>query len=121
MSDFLTQEECAPNLNSATIAGKVIKVEALSSKTPGLRVTIGYQKTWQNGGTQEIPISCYVSGAERIAQLDWLKVGEVVVIHGEVTDKGSVYAHLIERPYHVAREPGEDDAFLAGMQRSQHV
>jgi hypothetical protein len=42
----------------------------------------------------------------------------VVVIHGEVTDKGSVYAHMIERPYHVAREPGEDDAFLAGMQRS---
>jgi hypothetical protein len=56
----------------------------------------------------------YLTGAERVAKLDWLKVGEVVVIHGEVTDKGAVYAHVIERPYRVDREPSKDDAFLTG-------
>ena len=40
-------------------------------------------------GVQEIPITCYVSGAERIEKLRWLKVGEVVLARGELTDKGS--------------------------------
>ena len=58
---------------------------------------VGYQKSWPNGATQEIPIPCYVTGAERIAQLGWLKEGAVVVIHGELTDKAAVYAHHLER------------------------
>jgi hypothetical protein len=119
MSDFLTEAECAPNLNSATIAGKVIKVEALTGKVTGFAFSVGYEKHWPNGGSQEIPIRCYVTGADRIEKLGWLKPGEVVLVHGEVTDKGAVYAHQLECLSKMAREPGADDAYLAGMQRSQ--
>jgi hypothetical protein len=97
MSDVLTEQDCIPNLNAATIAGKVVKVEPLTGKTPGLALTIGYMKRWPNGGSQEIPIRCYATGAGRIEKLDWLKVGEVVLVHGEVTDKAAVYAHQIEQ------------------------
>jgi hypothetical protein len=78
---------------------------------------IGYIKHWANGGSQEIPIRCYATGAERVEKLGWLKVGEVVLVHGEVTDKGAIYAHQLEQPSKPARQPGEDDQFLAGMQK----
>ena len=90
MSDFLTQEACAPNMNAATIAGRVIKAEPLTGKTPGITFVVGYQKHWPNGGTQEIPLRCYLTGAERIDKASWLKAGEVVLVHGEVTDKGAI-------------------------------
>jgi hypothetical protein len=117
MDDFLTEQECLPNLNSATIAGKVLKVEPLSGKTSGLSVVVGYLKQWPNGGSQEIPLRCYVTGADRIEKLSWLKAGEVVLVKGEVTDKGAVYAHHVVQMSKPAREPGHDDAYLAGMQR----
>jgi hypothetical protein len=34
-----------------------------------------------------------VTGAERLEKLDWLKVSQIVLVQGEVTDKGSVYAY----------------------------
>jgi hypothetical protein len=119
MSDFLTEAECSPNMNAATIAGKVIKVEPLSSKTPGLSIVVGYMKQWPNGGSQEIPLRCYVTGATRLEKLGWLKVGEFILAHGELTDRGALYAHQLEWLSKPPREPGEDDAYLAGMQASQ--
>jgi hypothetical protein len=56
MSDFLGEADCASNMNAATIAGKVIKVEPLTGKTLGLSCVVGYQKQWPNGGSQEIPM-----------------------------------------------------------------
>jgi hypothetical protein len=120
MDDFLSEADYVPNMNSATIAGKVIKVEPLTGKTVGLSFVIGYQKHWPSG-VQEIPIRCYATGAERLEKLRWLKAGEVVLISGEVTDRGSVYAHRIEQLSKPAREPGEDDEFLAGMQRTSKM
>jgi hypothetical protein len=117
---FLTEAECAPNLNSATIAGKVMKVEPLTGKTPGLTFVVGYLKYWPNGGTQEIPVRCYVSGAERTEKVkSWLKPGEVVLVHGEVTDRNAIYGHQIKWLSKPERQPGEDDEFLAGVQTSQ--
>jgi hypothetical protein len=111
----LTEQDCAPNLNSATIAGKVIKVERLTGKTPGISFVIGYQKHWPSGGVQEIPIKCYVSGEARLEKLGWLKVGEVVLAHGEVTDKGGIYAHQLEQ-LSTAGRPSEDvDGFFQRM------
>jgi hypothetical protein len=116
---FLSEEDCVPNLNSATIAGKVIKVEPLKGKSPGLAFTVGYLKHWPNGGSQDIPVRCYVTG-ERVEKLkSWMKAGEVVLVHGEITDKNAVYAHVVERLSIPQREPGEDDAYLAGVQQSQ--
>jgi hypothetical protein len=119
MSDFLSEADCAPNINTATIAGKVIKVEPLTGKTPGLSFVVGYMKHWPNGGTHEIPLQCYLTGAERIEKASWLKVGEVVLIHGEVTDKGAVYAHQLEQLSKPICQPGEGDQFLTGMQKVQ--
>jgi hypothetical protein len=121
MSDFLTQEECAPNLNSATIAGKVTKAEPLTGKTPGLTFVVGYQKHWPNGGTQEIPIRCYVTGQERVEKLHWLQPGETILAHSEITDRGALYCHQIEHLSKPERVPGEGDEFLAGLQRSRNV
>jgi hypothetical protein len=87
MSDVLTRKECVANLNTATMAGKVLKVEALTGKATGFAFTIGYEKHWPNGSVQTIPIRCYVTGAERVAKLRWLKPGEVVLVHGEVTER----------------------------------
>jgi hypothetical protein len=90
-------EDCLVNLNTVTVAGKVASVEKISGKVPGLVFIISYQKHWPSGGVQEIPIRCYVSGEARIEKLDWLRPGEWVLAHGEVTDKGSIYAHQIEQ------------------------
>jgi hypothetical protein len=117
MGDFLSEADCIPNLNAATIAGKVIKVEPLTGKTPGLALVVGYMKHWPNGGSQEIPIRCYATGEGRIEKLDWLKVGEVVLVRSEVTDKGAVYAHQLEQLSKSMRQPGTDEQFLAGMQK----
>jgi hypothetical protein len=38
-----------------------------------------------------------VSGQERIEKLAWLKVGEMVLAKGELTDRGGVYAHQLEQ------------------------
>jgi hypothetical protein len=119
MSDFLTEAACVPNMNAATTAGKVIKVEPLTSKTPGLSIVVGYMKHWPNGGSQEIPLRCYVTGEARLEKLGWLKAGEVILVHGEVTDKGAVYAHQLEQLSTREREPGEDDQYLTGLQKSQ--
>jgi hypothetical protein len=116
---FLTEQDCAPNINSATIAGKVIKREEIKGKSIGISFVVGYQKHWPSGGIQEIPIRCYVSGQERIEKLGWLKMGEVVLVHGEVTDRGAVYAMQIEHLSKPERIPGEDDEYLAGMQRTR--
>lgn len=105
-----------PNLNAATIAGKIIKVELFQGKSIGLSFVVGYQKHWTSNDVQEIPVRCYVTGAERVEHLSWLKVGEVVLVHGQVTDKGAVYAHQLERLAKPERAPGENDEFLAGMQ-----
>jgi hypothetical protein len=119
MSDFLSWEECVVNMNAATIGGKIAKVEALTGKATGFAFTIEYKKQWPNGTTQTIPIRCYVTGAERVEKLSWLKPGEWALVHGETTDKGAIYAHQLEWLSKPEREPGEDDQFLAGMQRSQ--
>jgi hypothetical protein len=116
MRDFRSEADCVPNMNAATVAGKVIKVAALSGKTPGLSFVVGDQKHWPNGSTQEIPLRCYLTGAERMEKASWLKVGEVVLVHGEVTDKGAIYAHQLEHLSKPPRQPGEGDQFLAGMQ-----
>jgi hypothetical protein len=86
MDDFLTYEDCVANLNTATLAGKVLTVELLTGKATGFAFTISYEKHWPNGGTQTIPIRCYVTGADRLERLGWLKAGEWVLAHGEVTD-----------------------------------
>jgi hypothetical protein len=114
--DFQTEADCAPNLNSATIAGKVIDMKPLTGKTVGFSFVVGYQKHWPNG-IQEIPLKCYVSGAERIEKLGWLKVGEVVLVRGELTDKGSLYGLQIDQLSVPERIPGENDAYLSGMQK----
>jgi len=116
MSDVLSEQDYLPNMNTVVIAGKVIKVEPLTGKTPGLAVTVGYIKHWPNGGSQEIPLCCYVMGTERLEKLGWLQVGEVVLVSGEVTDKGSVYAHRLEPFSKPARQTGEGDQYLAAMQ-----
>jgi hypothetical protein len=66
MADFLSEEDCALNLNSCTLAGKVITREALKGKSVNISFVVSYQKQWPSGGVQEIPIRCYVSGQERI-------------------------------------------------------
>jgi hypothetical protein len=116
---FLAESDCLPNLNTATIAGKVVRVESLQGKVPGLALTISYTKHWPNGGTQDIPIRIYVMGEARLKKLAWMKPGEVALVHGEVTDKNAVYAYQIEWLSKPERQPGEDDAFLTGMQTSQ--
>jgi hypothetical protein len=118
MSDFLSEDECIPNMNTCTIAGRVIKVGPLQGKSVGISCVVGYQKHWPNGSTQEIPLRCYVTGQERIEKLSWLKAGEVVLVSGEVTDKGSVYAHRLEQLSKPEREPGDDDAYVRGMSQT---
>jgi hypothetical protein len=119
MEDFLSIEACLPNLNAATIGGQVLTVEALTGKATGLTFTIGYEKHWPNGNVQAIPIRCYVTGAERVEKLRWLKPGEWVLVHGEVTDKSAIYAYQVEWLSRPPREPGEEDAYLTGMLTSQ--
>jgi hypothetical protein len=119
MTDVFTEADCVPNLNSATLSGKVRTVEALTGKVTGVAFTIGYQKHWPKGAVQTIPIRCYVTGPERVETLGWLKAGEVVLVHGEITDKGAVYAHRLEWLSRPERESGDDDAYLTGMQASQ--
>jgi hypothetical protein len=118
MADAVPYEDSVVNFNSATVGGQVIKVEQLSGKTVGLVFHVGFEKRWPSG-TQEIPIRCYVSGAERIAKLGWLKSGAWALVRGEITDRGSVYALEIQQLSKAGREPGEDDEYLAGMQRSR--
>jgi hypothetical protein len=43
----------------------------------------------------------------------------VVLVHGEVTDKGAIYAHQLEQLSKPARHPGEGDQFLAGIQAGE--
>jgi hypothetical protein len=121
MNDFLTWEDCVVNMNTATIAGEVLKVESLTGKATGFAFTIGYQKQWPNGNTQTIPIRCYVTGAERAEKLGWLQPGAWALVHGEVTDKGTVYARQLEWLSRPAREASEDDAYLAGILASNET
>jgi hypothetical protein len=96
----------------------VVKVEPLTGKATGAAFTIAYKKEWPNGNVQIIPIRCYVTGTDRLEKLTWLKAGEWALVHGEVTDKGAVYAHQLEHLSKSERPAGHDDAYLAGMQRT---
>jgi hypothetical protein len=117
MADVLTYEDCVVNFNAATVGGRIVKVEQLSGKTVGLVFHVAVQKHWPSG-VQEIPIRCYISGAERIAKLGWLKPGAWALVRGEITDRGSVYALDIQQLPKAGREPGEDDdEYLASAQR----
>lgn len=117
MTEFLDESECLPNMNSCTVAGKVVRAEPLQGKTPGMAFTISYTKRWPSGGSSEIPIRCYMTGAERTEKLSWLKVGEVVLVAGEITDKNAVFGHRVERLSTPARDHGAEaeDAYLRGM------
>ena len=117
MPEF-TVDEQPPNLNSATIAGKIIKVDALKGKSVGISFVVGYQKTWPSGGVQEIPIRCYLTGAERVEKANWLQASEVVVVHGEVTDKGPIYAYRLEQLSKSEYDVSQDDAYVQGMQHN---
>jgi hypothetical protein len=117
MTDFLSEEDLAPNLNNAVLAGTVRTVNPLPGKTPGLSFIVRYVKHWPSGDTQEIGIPCYLTGQQRTDQASWLKPGEVVIVQGEVTDRGAIYAHRVQPWSRPAREPGADDEYLAGAQR----
>jgi hypothetical protein len=91
MDEFLSEEDCRPNLNNVTLAGKVLKVERLAGKTSGIAFVVSYIKQWPNGGTQEVPIRAYTTG-RRVDTLGWLKPGETVLIRGEIVEKMGVYA-----------------------------
>src|SRR5262245_26109307 len=109
MEDYqpLGPEELAPNINTATVAGRVTKVEKLTGKTPGLSFIIAYQKHWPSGGVQEVGIKCYVSGESRLEKLAWLKPGAWALAHGELTSAGSVYAHRLEE-LSASGQPSDD-------------
>jgi hypothetical protein len=55
-----------------------------------------------------------VTGAERLEKLDWLKVSQIVLVQGEVTDKGSVYAYQTQPLLTPERNLGEN-IYLRGM------
>ena len=118
MDEFLSEADCAPNMNTVIVAGKVIRAEKLTGKTVGISFVVGYQKHWRGGDVQEIPIRCYLTGAERTEKTSWLRPGEVVLVRGEVTDKGAVFAHQLEQLSKPARDPSEADAYLRGMSRT---
>jgi hypothetical protein len=44
MSDFLSIEDCAPNLNTVTLSGRVGKLKAIIGKATGMAFTIGHKK-----------------------------------------------------------------------------
>jgi hypothetical protein len=120
MNGFIDHKDCTPNLNTATIAGKVITVEPWQGRVAVLMFTVGYLKTWPaSGDREEIKLRCYLTGKERIDHASGLQPGEVVLVHGEVTDKGAIYAHELERLSRSAYQSDEDDQFLAGMLRHQ--
>jgi hypothetical protein len=96
MNNFLTEENGGLNLNSYVGAGRVSRIEPLTGRTPGLAFSIDYQKTWPSGDRDIWPIWCYVAGAERLEQLKWMKVNEMVVVRGEVTNRNNIYAYQVE-------------------------
>jgi hypothetical protein len=55
-----------------------------------------------------------VTGAERLEKLDWLKVSQIVLVQGEVPDKGSVYAYQTQPLLTPERNLGEN-IHLRGM------
>jgi hypothetical protein len=104
---FLSEENCEPNLNSWVGAGRISKLEPLPGKTPGLAFTVDYRKTWPNGGHDIWPLRCYTSGAERVAQLQWMQLHSMVIVAGEVTNRNTIYARQVQ-PWTPA--PKEDQA-----------
>jgi hypothetical protein len=52
---------------------------------------------------------------ERIDKLRWLKAGEVVLVKGEVTDRGSVYVHQVEQLSASGRASEDVDGFFQRM------
>jgi hypothetical protein len=117
MPDVLSEEDSLPNLNTCCLAGTVRTVHPLPGKTPGLSFVVRYLKHWPSGDTQEIGIPCYLTGQQRVEQASWVKPGEVVIVSGEVTDRGAIYAHRVQPWVRPPREPGADDEYLAGAQR----
>jgi hypothetical protein len=121
MDDFLTEEDCTPNLNTYTGAGKVSKIEPLTGKTPGLAFTIDYKKQWPNGHEDTWPIRCYVSGTERVENLRWMKVGEIIVVRGEVTNHNTIYAYRVEPWSPLPRDAADLDEDDFPMQRTNRL
>jgi hypothetical protein len=80
----------------------------------GISFVIGYVRHWPNA-TQEIPIKCYLTSQERTEKASWLKAGEWALVHGEVTDRGSMYVLQLEHLSKPERVPGEDNEYLTGM------
>ncbi len=95
MGDFLSIEDCTPNLNTVMLSGRVRELKAMTSKMTGMAFAIEDKKQWPNGQTQVIPIPCMVTGAAA-EKLKWLTTGMVVSVKGEVTNRASVYAFEIQ-------------------------
>src|SRR5262245_11076591 len=117
MAEFLEYEDSVVNMNRATIAGEVLSVEPLKGKAVGVAFTIGYKKDWPNGKHSTERIPCYFTGTEKLEKWMWLKVGEWVVVSGEVNANGGVYAFQLEwlsKPRQT-RQPGDDDPYVANM------
>jgi hypothetical protein len=115
--EFQTEADCLPNINNVVVAGKIVQVEPLAGKVVGLRFQLAYQKHWPDGHVQEIRIPCYLTGQARTDKADWLTAGEWVLVRGEVTDRGAVYALQIEQLSKATRSH-PDDAYLQGLDRS---
>jgi hypothetical protein len=92
---FLAEADHFPNLNSVTLAGVVTAVDRPAGQTPTLTFTISHRKHWPRG-TQAVPLTCLTTG-HRVAPLSWLQPGETVLVHGELTGEGTVYARTVER------------------------
>jgi hypothetical protein len=45
VDDFLSEQDCLPNMNSCVLAGKVIKtIETLKGKSVDISFVVGFQK-----------------------------------------------------------------------------
>lgn len=103
--DFLTEDECQPNLNAVTLAGIVGDVRRDRNL---MRFRVAYRKPWPDGGTSTIAIPVVAKPQ------DWLKAGVTVVVKGELrwrASRGSpaedgaleVYAYRVENLEHTAK------------------
>jgi hypothetical protein len=117
MADFLSEEECFPNVNNVVVAGQVSEVEPLAGKGSGVSFVVTYQKHWPSGEVEAFPIRCYFTGQQRIAHATWLKVGEWVLVYGQIQENGQVYALQLEHLSRPPRKAGTDDASRSGAQR----
>jgi single-stranded DNA-binding protein len=118
---FLSADEMRPNVNHATLAGRVGKkfVRPSSDNHDALRFLVHVEKTLMDGRRITTAIPCCVAGKSAAAISAWLKADQTVAIEGELQrrrnastgDEGlEVYCRRIERLDPPApREPGDDD------------